>query len=31
MIDIGMTCAMAALQLAEADGSGSAGLLIGVA
>ena len=31
MIDIGMTCAMAALPLAEADGSGSAGLLIGVA
>ena len=31
MIDIGMTCAMAALPLAEADGSGSAGLLIGFA
>ncbi len=31
MIDIGMTCAMAALPLAETDGSGSAGLLIGVA
>ncbi|MBR4902807.1 MAG: ribonuclease Y [Victivallales bacterium] len=31
MIDIGMMCAMAALPLAEADGSSSAGLLIVVA